>query len=59
MELEGGVGLPYYISLDPLTGEELVEFNRPDRALRDKETFRAFLLEGVDKAAPRVARDTR
>jgi len=50
LELQGGIGLPYYIALEPHSRRKLVEFARADQALRDANVFRAFLLQGVDEA---------
>ena len=45
-ELQGTRATPYYIVLDPVSGEKLAVFEGADF---NKEKFRAFLLEGVEK----------
>lgn len=59
LELEEGIGLPYYIVMDPATRAELVEFDRADRALRDVNVFRDFLEEGIEASSDQVARQDR
>ncbi len=50
LELQGGIGLPFYIVMEPASRRKLVDFNRVDQALLDPNVFRDFLQDGIDEA---------
>lgn len=59
MEMQGSQALPFYISYDPWSREQLATFNRADKAILDPGVFRAFLLDGVSRATTEVADASR